>query len=118
MFKPILERIVTNCPGAAAACVMGIKDGIGVETVVRDKSVDPQALGAEFSFILTQVQKAAEALEVGKVEEVVIRSQKLTYAVRLLSDDFFIGLVVLPDGNFGKGRYLMRQATPQLQANL
>ena len=104
MFKPLLEKIVNGCTGAVAGCVMGF-DGIAVDTVSRDGTIDSQSLGAEFSFVLTQVKKAAQALEIGKLEEVVIRSDQLSYVVRILTDEYFVGLVVLPSGNLGKGRF-------------
>ena len=117
MFQPLLEKIIDGCDGAVAGCVMGF-DGIAVETVSRDQDVDAQTLNAEFSFVLKQVHKAAEVLEIGRVEEVVIRSEKLTYIVRTLTAEYFIGLVVLPHGNLGKGRFLIRKSLPDLQGQL
>ena len=38
--------------------------------------------------------------------------------IRMLSDTYFLALALAPDGNFGKGRYLMRTAAPKLLAEL
>lgn len=117
MFRAPLQKIVDNCEGALASVLMGF-DGIAVESVSRDEGFDVQTISMEFSFVLTQVRKAAEILEVGGLDEVSIRSDKLTFMVRVLSDEYFVALAVAPDGNFGKGRFLMRMAVPQLRAQL
>lgn len=120
MFKELLQKIIENCEGAAAGCVMGF-DGIAVDVLTAPAApgdVDVQTLGMEFSFVLTQIRKAAEVLEIGGLDEVVIRSEKLTFVVRMLSPEYFVGLVVLPTGNLGKGRFLVRKTVPELRAQL
>jgi predicted regulator of Ras-like GTPase activity (Roadblock/LC7/MglB family) len=117
MFRESLEKIIDNCDGAVAGVVMGF-DGIAVETISRDGEVDVNTISMEFSFVLGQVRKAAELLEVGGLEEVSIRSESLTFVIRVLSEDYFLGIALKPDGNFGKGRFLMRMALPELRAEL
>jgi predicted regulator of Ras-like GTPase activity (Roadblock/LC7/MglB family) len=116
-FEPSLRQIVEGCEGAVAGVVMGF-DGIAVETLTLDPSVDVQTISMEFSFVLTQVRKAAEILEVGALEEVSIRSDRLTFIIRILSDEYFLGLAMKPEGNYGKGRFLMRMSVPELRAQL
>jgi predicted regulator of Ras-like GTPase activity (Roadblock/LC7/MglB family) len=117
MFRESLEKIIDNCDGAVAGVVMGF-DGIAVDTISRDGEVDVNTISMEFSFVLGQVRKAAELLEVGSLEEVSIRSESLTFVIRVLSEDYFLGIALKPDGNFGKGRFLMRLALPDLRAEL
>lgn len=38
--------------------------------------------------------------------------------VRVVTPEYFVALALRPEGNFGKGRYLMRVVTPKLQAEL
>lgn len=118
MFKEPLQKIVDNVEGGIAGLVMGF-DGIAVETYTREgHKIDINTVGMEFSFILTQVRKAAEILDVGAMTEVSIKAEKLTIVIRLLSSDYFLALALTPEGNFGKGRYLMRVVAPRLQAEL
>jgi predicted regulator of Ras-like GTPase activity (Roadblock/LC7/MglB family) len=117
MFRESLERIVQNCDGAVAAIVMGF-DGISVDQFIRDTETDVQTVSMEFSFVLGQVRKAAELLDVGALQEVSIRSESLTFVIRVLSDEYFVGLALKPEGNFGKGRFLMRMALADLRAEL
>ena len=117
MFRDCLTTMVDSCDGAVAGVLMGF-DGIAVETFSRDQQLDVQTVGMEFSFVLTQVRKAAEILQVGSLDEVAIRSEQLTFIVRVLSDEYFLGLVLTPQANFGKGRFLMRMAVPTLRSEL
>ncbi len=116
MFEQTLKKVVDNVDGGIGAVVMGF-DGIKVETYIRDDDrIDIDTIGMEFSFILTQIKKAAEILEVGFVHEVTIKAEQLTLSMRLLNEDYFMAVALRNDGNFGKCRYLMRMAAPQLTA--
>ena len=59
-----------------------------------------------------------ESLDIGGVSEISIKAEKLTIVVRVLNSDYFLALALGPDGNFGKGRFLMRVVAPRLQAEL
>jgi len=116
MFRKSLEKIVNNCDGAVAGVLMGF-DGIAVESITQD-GVDVNTISMEFSFVLGQVRKAAELLEVGALQEVAIRSDNLTFVIRVLNEEYFLGVALKPSGNFGKGRFLMRMAVPELLTEL
>jgi predicted regulator of Ras-like GTPase activity (Roadblock/LC7/MglB family) len=118
MFRDNLKRLVEDTDGGVAGLLMGF-DGIAVDSFVSDTGgVDIQTVGMEFSFVLIQVRKAAEILEVGGVQEVVIRAASVTILIRVLNNEYFLALAIRPDGNFGKGRYLLRVVAPRLQAEL
>ena len=120
MFAELLKRVVDNVEGAMAAVVMGL-DGIPVETYYvnkQDDRVDVNTVAMEFSFIITQVRKAGDSLQVGQLEELAIKAQRLTLICRMLSPQYFVAIAMAPEGNFGKGRYMVRITTPQLAAQL
>ena len=120
MFQENLRKIVENVEGGIAGILMGF-DGITVESYTRASegpTMDITTVGMEFSFILGQVRKAAEALEVGGVQEVAIRADKLSIIIRVLNSTYFLALALDESGNFGKGRYLLRTVAPKLQAEL
>jgi predicted regulator of Ras-like GTPase activity (Roadblock/LC7/MglB family) len=118
MFQESLKHMVADTEGGVAGLLMGF-DGIAVDSYsVPDGGVDITTVGMEFSFILTQVRKAAEILEVGGVQEICIRAANLTILIRVLSPDYFVALAIRPEGNFGKGRYLLRVTAPKLAAEI
>ena len=55
--------------GGFAGLLMGF-DGIAVESFSKAQSkTDIQTVGMEFSYILSQVRKAADTIDAGSVEE-------------------------------------------------
>ena len=118
MFAETLKKMVDNVEGGIAAVVMGL-DGIPVETYVRQNDkVDVTTVGMEFSFILSQVRKAGDSLQVGSLEELAVKAQRLVLVCRMLSPQYFVAIAMAPEGNFGKARYLVRLASPGLTAQL
>ncbi len=118
MFTEQLKKVVDNVNGGVAGVIMGL-DGIAVETYVRDgHTADINTIGMEFSFILTQVKKAAEILEVGHIKEISIKAEQLTLVIRMLSEDYFIAIGIGPTGNFGKCRFMMRLVSSRLAEEL
>ena len=122
MFQAHLKRLVESTEGGLAGLLMGF-DGIAVDTYSSPSYgaaavPDINTVGMEFSFILTQVRKAAEILEIGAVNEVTIRAERLTLLMRVISPEYFVALAIVADGNFGKGRYLLRVVAPKLLVEL
>jgi predicted regulator of Ras-like GTPase activity (Roadblock/LC7/MglB family) len=110
--------MVEGVPGAIAGVLMGY-DGIAIDSFAnKDGGADIQTIGMEFSFVLSQIRKAAEALEVGTPSEVIIRAEHLTILARTVSSEYFLALALTPEGNSGKGRFVLRIAVPKLKAEL
>jgi predicted regulator of Ras-like GTPase activity (Roadblock/LC7/MglB family) len=118
MFKEALKDIVDRTDGGLAGLLMD-SSGIALETYSKpDSSFDINNVGVEFGVVLGSIKRAAEMLEAGVTQEVAINTDKLVTIIRLLGDSYFLALTLRPDGNFGKGRYLMRTAAPKLLAEL
>lgn len=114
MFKDVLRDLVERTEGGIAGLVMGF-DGIPVEQYVRNgSSFDVETVGMEYSVLLGQISKAAEQLDAGPAREVSIQAERLTTVIRLLNSEYFVALALAPQGNFGKGRFLLRMVTPKL----
>jgi predicted regulator of Ras-like GTPase activity (Roadblock/LC7/MglB family) len=118
VFKEALREMLDRCDGGLAGALMGY-DGIAVDVYTAPgSSRDGETVGMELSHVLSQVKQAVEALEAGGLEEVTIRSSRLSVVLRSLSDEYFLALAMRPDGNLGKGRYLCRVTAPKLRKNL
>jgi predicted regulator of Ras-like GTPase activity (Roadblock/LC7/MglB family) len=118
VFAETLKKVVDNVDGAVAAVIMGL-DGIPVETYIRNSDrIDVNTVAMEFSFILGQVRKAGDSLQVGGLEEMSVKANRLLLVCRMLTPLYFVAVALAPEGNFGKARYLMRMAGPSLTAQL
>jgi predicted regulator of Ras-like GTPase activity (Roadblock/LC7/MglB family) len=113
MFSDTLREIVEGTDGGIAGLLMGV-DGIAIDSYARDEGeIDIQTVGIELSGVLKDIQRASEQLETGGAHEIAIQAEKLTTLVRMLNAEYFVALTLRPDGNFGKGRFLLRLATPK-----
>ena len=118
MFAETIKKVVDNVGGGIGGVIMGL-DGIAVEAYMRDSTqLDITTIGMEFSFILSQVRKATDSLQVGSCGELSVRADRLLLVIRMLNPQYFLAIALTHDGNFGKCRYLMRLATPALTAEL
>lgn len=118
MFRESIKKMVDRVDGSLAGILMGF-DGISVEAYTRPNAeTDIQTVGMELSHVITQVRKAADLLEVGTLDEVTLRADKLVVVVRVVDPEYFLAYALRPDANFGKARYVMRVVAPQIKSEL
>jgi predicted regulator of Ras-like GTPase activity (Roadblock/LC7/MglB family) len=112
-FSEHLQSIVAQVDGAIACSVMGF-DGIAVESYQAESNADAarelelSSAWVEFANLLSQLKNAAETLKTGQVAEVSVNSEKVITLMRMVNRDYFLVLALLPTGNYGKGRYVLR----------
>ena len=113
-FRQVLRTIVEECGGGLGAVLMGA-DGIPIEEYVTARipegplQEDVGSAGVEFSRILDEIRKAADALGAGSVSETVVSLARMNLVFRPIDGETFLALVMAPDGNLGKARYLIRR---------
>ena len=113
-FASILREIVLECGGGIGAVLMGT-DGIPIDEFVTDDVPEGPleeefgTAGVEFSRILVEIRKAADALSAGAVSETVVTMARMTLVFRSVDEETFLAVVLAPDGNLGKARYLIRR---------
>jgi predicted regulator of Ras-like GTPase activity (Roadblock/LC7/MglB family) len=118
MFQDALRDMVDRIEGGVAGLVMD-NSGIAVDSYSRDDApFDIQNIGVEFGVVLGSIRRAAESLEAGQPSEVAIGTEKMVTLIRTLGATYFLAIAMRPDGNIGKGRFLMRTAAPKLIAEL
>ena len=115
--RDTLKSIVDKIPGAKGAILMGF-DGIAVEQYEGQAGVDIEGIASEFSFRFLDLLKAAKALDLGSLSDITIKAERGTLLVRCLSDEFFTIVLLSDSGSFGKGRWVLRSAAPELLASL
>jgi predicted regulator of Ras-like GTPase activity (Roadblock/LC7/MglB family) len=118
MFQEALREIVDKTEGGVAGLIMD-SEGIAVDSYARDDApFDITTVGIEFGVVLGSIKRAADSLEAGKTSEIAIGTEKMITLIRTLNETYFLALALRPDGNLGKGRYMMRTAAPKLLAEL
>jgi predicted regulator of Ras-like GTPase activity (Roadblock/LC7/MglB family) len=111
-FETVLQAIVEECPGARGAALMGA-DGIPIAQVAApgaDEYADEvSVLGIEFGRILDEARKAGDAAGAGATFELSVRTERFHVVVQPVDHETYLVLALAPDGNVGKGRYLLRR---------
>lgn len=116
--RDTLRKIVENVDGGLAAIIMAY-DGIPIdEVVVAQTEFDLQLLTVEYATVLKEIKRAVAVIKVGEMEEVSIATGQVRVVMRVLNDELFAVLVMAKDGNFGKGRYLLRLKSDALAEEL
>lgn len=117
-FREILQDIVGNVDGGMAAMVAGM-DGIAVDSYAGEAfPLDTQVLGVETAALMREIKRAGEAMRSGGLKELSFITEGMTVIIRALTEEYFAAVVLSPNGNFGKGRYLLRKAEPRLLAEI
>jgi predicted regulator of Ras-like GTPase activity (Roadblock/LC7/MglB family) len=119
MFGEVLDRVMKETPGAVGVTLMGF-DGIAIDSREAEDpgAVNPQTAAVELGAIASQLKGVAESLGAGDVREVTVHTNGLITVLRPVTSQYFLALSLTPDGNTGKGRYLMRILAPKLAAEL
>jgi predicted regulator of Ras-like GTPase activity (Roadblock/LC7/MglB family) len=118
MFKEALQRAVTGTEGGIAGLLMDF-EGIPLESYAKEgASLDIETVGAEVSVVVKAIQRANEMLDAGATNEVSFRSEKMVTLVRVINETYFVAMTMAPEGNLGKGRYLLRVMAPALAQEL
>lgn len=112
-FADILKEMVNGTEGALGALVVGV-DGIPVEEFVVTRDLDLQSMTVEYSTLLKEIEKGSQSAQIGSTKEVTVMAEKAMVMLRRLNEEYFMVLILRPDGNFGKGRFLLRMAVPKI----
>ena len=114
-FSAALKQIVDGVEGGLGAAIMGY-DGIHIDEYLREDSpMDLHLLAVEYATVLKEVKRTVDVLGTGDMEEVSVATERSRVIVRVINDDAFLVLTLERDGNYGKGRYLLRLAAPKLR---
>ncbi|NVB38272.1 roadblock/LC7 domain-containing protein [Pseudenhygromyxa sp. WMMC2535] len=116
----ILRTIVDKTPGAKAAILMGF-DGIAVEQWVApqyEQDTDIESMAMEFSFRFLELRDAASSLEMGQISDITLKAEYGTVIVRVLSQEYFVAVVLETAAHMGKGRWILRSQAAALTDDL
>jgi len=113
-FLEVLKETVEKVDGAVSSMIIA-KDGISVQEYVREKLIDLTGLSAEASAMIRDISLAADNLRLGEAKEFSIISDRCGIIMRKINADYYLALVIKPDGNYGKGRFILKSAVPKLE---
>jgi predicted regulator of Ras-like GTPase activity (Roadblock/LC7/MglB family) len=113
-FLELLKDTVEKVDGAVSAMIVGT-DGMSVQEYASEKLVDLTGLSAEASQMIKDINLAADNLGLGSAREFSIISDRCGIIMRKINNDYYLALVIRPEGNYGKGRFILKTAIPKLE---
>lgn len=113
-FSEVLREAVEKVDGAVSAMILG-SDGISVEEYAVEKLLSLEDLGAEASTMIRDINAASRDLGLGAAREFSIISDKCGIILRQINASYYLALVIRPEGNYGKGRFVLKTAVPKIE---
>ncbi len=115
MFKQVLQGIRDRVEGAVAVSLIGL-DGIAIESI-NSNGVPLDVLGAEFGGFIKSIRPNAE-LNTGEVLQFALVAEKYITFLSAVTQEYFLLLVMRPDGNYGRARFELARAKHLLRDEL
>jgi predicted regulator of Ras-like GTPase activity (Roadblock/LC7/MglB family) len=115
MFKDVLSAIHSRVEGALAVSLISL-DGIAIESIKYD-GVPLEVIGAEFGGFIKSIRPNTE-LDTGNVLQFSLVTDRYITFLSQVTPEYFILLVLAPDGNYGRARLELAKAKPKLRDEL
>ena len=116
MFRTILQDIQKRVDGAIAVSLIGL-DGIAIESIKTD-GVPLDVMGAEFGGFVKSIRLSNTELNTGDVLQFSIVTEKYTAFLSAVTPEYYVLLVMKPDGNYGRARFELARAKQLLRNEL
>ena len=116
MFRQTLANIRDRVDGALAISLIGL-DGIAVESL-NENRVPLDVLGAEFGGFIQSIKLSNTELNTGEVQQFSLTTERYLTFLSQVTPEYFILLVMRPDGNYGRARFELARAKNTLAREL
>lgn len=116
MFRKVLSDVRDRVEGTLAISLIGL-DGIAVETI-NDARVPLDVLGAEFGGFIRSIRLSNTELNTGAVKQFALVTEKYVTFLSEVTSEYYILLVLRPDGNYGRARFELSKAKELLRDEL
>ncbi len=117
MFTERLEQVSQRIQGTLALSLVA-KDGIPVESVSRDTSLDLDLLAAELMSQIRAVSQNHQELSVGRVRHFSVTTDRFILMVSALTEEYFLLLVLETGSNAGRARFELRRSVILFEQDL
>jgi predicted regulator of Ras-like GTPase activity (Roadblock/LC7/MglB family) len=116
VFRQALASIRDHVDGTLAVSLIDL-DGIPIESI-NDHAVPLDILGAEFGGFIKSIKQANTELNTGEVTQFSLVTEKYVTFLSAVTSEYFILLVLKPDGNYGRARFELARAKNVLRDEL
>jgi len=115
-FRQVLAGIRDRVEGTLAVSLIGL-DGIAIDSL-NEGRVPLDVLGAEFGGFIKSVRLSNTDLNTGDVLQFALFTEKYITLLSAVTPEYFLLLVMRPDGNYGRARHELSKAKYALRDEL
>jgi len=116
-FKDYLSELFNKVEGLKVVSFCGV-DGIGIDTIVMDSGIEKMETEVEISMMLKMVNDLAGKMKIGQVNSFFFEATNLVGIIERCGGDYFISLLMKPDGNLGRARYELKKLSDRIEKQL
>lgn len=116
IFHDVLGSLRDRIEGSLAVSLIAL-DGIAIETINPD-SIPLDVMGAEFGGFVKSVRLSSADLNTGDVLQLSLVTEKYITLLSAVTPEYFLLLVMRPDGNYGRARHELAKAKHALRDEL
>lgn len=116
MFREVLQSMRDRIEGTIALSLIGL-DGIAVETINPER-VPLDVIGAEFGGFIKSIRLSGTELNTGEVLQFALVTEKYITFLSEVTPEYYVLLVLRPDGNYGRARFELARAKHLLRDEL
>uniref|UniRef100_A0A7C4YI89 Roadblock/LAMTOR2 domain-containing protein n=1 Tax=candidate division WOR-3 bacterium TaxID=2052148 RepID=A0A7C4YI89_UNCW3 len=117
-FVQRLSEGVSRVSGCILAGIVGM-DGITIAEFKDDVNFDSAISAAELASVVADSRRCFEDLKEKELEECIVRSNELTFVIRLVNPDFFIYLALKGENqNLGLARFEAKKISEEFKTQL
>ena len=117
MFKTLLSRIQERAGDVRGIALVSL-DGIAIEKLQRDPSLNFDIMIAEFTDRMKKIIQSSAEMGTGTARELVAFSDEAVVILKGVHEDYYILCAVAADGNHGRARHAIRMVVPELAQEL
>jgi predicted regulator of Ras-like GTPase activity (Roadblock/LC7/MglB family) len=116
MFKDVLAGIRDRVEGTLALSLIGL-DGIAIASI-KAEGVPLEAIGAEFGSFVKSIRVSDTEFHTGDVQQLSLVTEHYVTFLSAVTQEYFVLLVMRPDGNYGRARFELAKAKHLLRDEL
>ncbi len=117
MLEEILKGIVSGVEGGLSALIMGL-DGLTVAQYQAVGETGIETIAVEYCSVLKHLIQLSRNMDQGIFKQISVVTSKYQLLCSMVSPEYFLLLLMSEEGNFGKGKYLMKLAGRKIKKEL
>ena len=117
VFQDTLRRIAQRVEGTQAVSLVGL-DGIPIDSFGSSDGLSVESVAAELGAFVKSLEGPHTSLEATEVQQLTIVTDRSTAILSRVTEEYYLLLLLGPEGSFGRARFELQKAAVALEKEL